>query len=120
MPKMVRDTRPISWVKAARKDYDGFPDGAQLHFERALTVIAEGRYPEIAKPLKGFGSGVFELALRYRGDAYRAIVAVTIDTDVWVLHAFQKKSKRGIATPKHEVDLIRQRLRRLKEFLNER
>jgi len=117
---MVRNTRPISWVKAARKDYEGFPAGAQLQIERALTVVAEGRYPEIAKPLKGFGSGIFQSALRFRGDAYRTVFAVVLDTGIWVLHAFQKKSKKGSATPKREPELIRQRLKHLKEFLNER
>ena len=84
---------------------------------RALTVAAEGRKADIAKPLRGFGSGMFEVALAWRGDAYRAVYAVQIDEDVWVVHAFQKKSKTGIKTPKPELDLIRQRLQRLKEML---
>lgn len=83
----------------------------------ALTVAAEGRKADIAKPLKGFGSGMFEVALAWRGDAYRAVYAVQIAEDVWVVHAFQKKSKAGIKTPKPELDLIRQRLQRLKEML---
>ena len=83
----------------------------------ALTVAAEGRKADIAKPLKGFGSGMFEVALAWRGDAYRAVYAVQIAEDVWVVHAFQKKSKTGIKTPKPELDLIRQRLQRLKEML---
>ena len=83
----------------------------------ALTVAAEGRKADIAKPLKGFGSGMFEVALAWRGDAYRAVYAVQIAEDVWVVHALQKKSKTGIKTPKPELDLIRQRLQRLKEML---
>ena len=83
----------------------------------ALTGAAEGRKADIAKPLKGFGSGMFEVALAWRGDAYRAVYAVQIAEDVWVVHAFQKKSKAGIKTPKPELDLIRQRLQRLKEML---
>lgn len=83
----------------------------------ALTVAAEGRKADIAKPLKGFGSGMFEVALAWRGDAYRAVYAVQIAEDVWVVHAFQKKSKTGIKTPRPELDLIRQRLQRLKEML---
>ena len=66
-----RDTRAISWIKAARKAFDGFPEGAQDEILRALTVAAEGRKADIAKPLKGFGSGVFEVALKYHTDAYR-------------------------------------------------
>jgi phage-related protein len=58
-----------------------------------------------------------ELALRHRGDAFRVVYALQIDDDIWVLHAFQKKSRAGIKTPKQEIDLIRERLRRLKEML---
>ncbi|HRO09997.1 MAG TPA: type II toxin-antitoxin system RelE/ParE family toxin [Amaricoccus sp.] len=113
----MRDTRPVSWIKAARKDFDDFPQGAQLQMARALTILAEGQMPDIAKPLTGFGSGVMELALKHRGDAYRVVYALQIDEDIWVLHAFQKKSKAGIKTPKAEIDLIHERLKRLKERL---
>lgn len=111
------ETRPISWVKAALKDFEKFPDGAQLDMARALTIVAEGGFPDIAKPLKGFGPGVLELALKHRTDAYRVVYAVQIDDDIWVIHAFQKKSKSGIKTPKAEIDLIAERLKRLKEQL---
>ena len=114
---MSRDTRRISWIKAARRDFEDFPQGAQDEVMDALTVAAEGRKADIAKPLKGFGSGMFEVALAWRGDAYRAVYAVQIAEDVWVVHAFQKKSKKGVRTPKPELDLIRQRLQRLKEML---
>ncbi len=73
--------------------------------------------PSIAKPLTGMGSGVMELALRHQGDAYRVVYALQIGTDIWVLHAFQKKSKAGIKTPKAQIDLVRERLKRLKENL---
>src|SRR4051812_21864187 len=108
----VIETRPISWVKAALKDFQKFPEGAQLDMARALTIVAEGGFPDIAKPLKGFGPGILELALKYRTDAYRVIYAVQIDDDIWILHAFQKKSKSGIKTPKAEIDLIAERLKR--------
>ena len=114
---MVRDTRSISWIKAARRDFEKFPEGAQLEIRRALTVVAEGEKPDIAKPLAGLGSGIFEIALKFRSDAFRAVYALQIDTDIWVIHAFQKKSKTGIKTPKLEIDLVRQRLKRLKEML---
>jgi phage-related protein len=84
---------------------------------RALTILAAGRMPDIAKPLTGLGSGVMELALKYRGDAFRVVYALQIGDDIWVVHAFQKKSKTGIKTPKQEIDLIRDRLKRLKEML---
>jgi phage-related protein len=113
----MRDTRPISWLKGGRKDFEDFPQGAQLEMARALTILAEGRMPEIAKPLTGLGSGVMELALKHRGDAFRVVYALQIDDDIWVVHAFQKKSKTGIKTPKQEIDLIRDRLKRLREML---
>lgn len=115
---MDRDTRRISWIKAARREFDGFPQGARDKIIDALTVAAEGRKADVAKPLKGFGSGVFEVAFTHRGDACRAVYAVQLDTSVWVLHAFQKKSKTGIKTPKAEIDLIHERLRRLREALS--
>jgi len=114
---MLRNTRPISWLKGARKDFEGFPQGAQLEMARALTVLAEGQMPDIAKALTGLGAGVMELALRHRGDAFRVVYALQIDDDIWVVHAFQKKSKSGIKTPKQDIDLIQERLKRLKEML---
>ncbi len=113
----MRGTRPISWLKGARKDFEDFPQGAQLEMARALTILAEGRMSDIAKPLTGLGSGVMELALKHRGDAFRVVYALQIDDDIWVVHAFQKKSKTGIKTPKQEIDLIRDRLKRLREML---
>ena len=114
---MVRDTRAISWIKAARKDFEDFPVKAQSRGLDALTIIADGGTPDIAKPLVGQGASVWELAIKERGDAYRVVYALQIDEDIWVVHAFQKKSKKGIATPKHEIDLVQQRIRRLKEAL---
>jgi len=72
---------------------------------------------DIAKPMHGLGSGVFEIALPFRGDAFRVVYAVQLTEEIWVLHAFQKKSTQGVKTPKREVDLIRDRLKRLKEIL---
>jgi phage-related protein len=114
---MLRNTRPISWLKGARKDFEDFPQAAQIEMARALTILAEGQMPEIAKPLTGFGPGVMELALRHHGDAFRVVFALRIDDDIWVIHAFQKKSKSGIKTPKQDIDLIYERLKRLKEML---
>src|SRR6266566_30960 len=110
-------TRPVQWVKAARKNFEAFPQGAQIELGRPLTVVAEGGHPDIAKPLKGMGSGVLELALRFQSDAYRVVYALRLGDSVWVVHAFQKKSKTGIKTPKAEIDLINERLKRLKELL---
>ncbi|MDA0204130.1 MAG: type II toxin-antitoxin system RelE/ParE family toxin [Acidobacteria bacterium] len=112
-----RNTRPISWIKAARKDFEAFPKGARDEMLRALTTAAEGRKHDLAKPMTGFGAGVFEVALKYRTDAYRTVYALQLGEEVWVLHAFVKKSTQGIKTPKKEVDLIGERLRRLKKEL---
>jgi phage-related protein len=112
-----KDTRPISWVKAARKGFEAFPERVRLDIERALTYAAEGRKADVAKPMKGLGSGVYEIAPRFRGDAYRAVYSLRLDRDIWVVHAFQKKAKTGIRTPKHEIGLIRERIQRLEKAL---
>ena len=111
----MRDTRPVSWTKAALKDFAAFPETVQEAALSAVTVAAEGQKADTA--LKGLGGGVFEIALKHRGDAFRVVYAVQLDEAVWVVHAFQKKSKTGIATPKPEIDLIKARLKRLKEIL---
>lgn len=113
----MRQTRPISWVKAARKEFEKFPLEAQSVCLNALTIAAEGGKADIVKPLLGLGSAVFEIALPFRGDAFRVVYAVQLGEDIWVVHAFQKKSTQGIKTPKHEIELIQDRLKRLKEAL---
>ncbi len=112
-----RKTRPISWLKAARRDFEAFPKGAQADILAALTIAAEGGKADTAKPLTGVGGGVLEVALRYRTDAYRTVYALKLGADIWVLHAFQKKSTRGIRTPQKELMLIRERLKQLKKAL---
>lgn len=114
---MSGTTRQISWLKGARRDFEAFPQGTRDEILDALTVVAGGGMPGMAKPLKGLGSGVLELALRHRGEAYRVVYALQIGADIWVVHAFQKKSKTGMKTPKAEIDLIEERLKRLKETL---
>ena len=113
---MTRRTRPVSWIRAALKEFESFPEGARSICLAALTIAAEGGKADIAKPMKAMGSGVFEIALPYRGDAFRVVYAVQLGEEVWVLHAFQKKSTQGAKTPKREIDLIRDRLKRLKEI----
>ena len=109
--------RDISWLKGALKDCKAFPLPAQQKAARGLTQIAEGDTPEIAKPMTGLGAGVWELAIKERGDAFRGIYALQLDDDVWVVHSFQKKSTSGISTPKHEIDVVNERIKRLKEAL---
>jgi len=114
---MTRKTRPVSWIKAALKEFEAFPQGAQTICLAALTIAAEGGKADIAKPLHGLGSGVFEIAVPFRSDAFRVVYTVQLGEEIWVVHAFQKKSTRGITTPKREIDLVKDRLRRLKEML---
>ena len=114
---MTPRTRPVSWIRAALREFETFPEGARSICLAALTIAAEGGKADIAKPMKGIGAGVFEIALPFKGDAFRVVYAVQLADDIWVLHAFQKKSTQGIKTPRREIDLIKDRLRRLKEML---
>ena len=83
----------------------------------ALTIAADGGKGDIAKPMHGLGSGVFEIALAFRGDAFRVVYTVQVASEIWVIHAFQKKSTQDVKTPKREIDLVKDRLKRLKEAL---
>ena len=113
----MSDPRSISWVNAARREFETFPAKVQTEGLAALTVAAEGSKTDHAKPLHGLGSGVFEIILNDRAGTFRVVYAVQLGDDLWVLHAFEKKSKKGKKTPRQEIDLIRDRLKRLKEML---
>lgn len=113
----MKDTRPIIWLKAADKVFTEFPQPVRDHTFDALTLVAAGAMPVIAKVLKGLGSGVWELRLNDRSGTYRVVYALQLGAAIYVVHAFQKKSKTGIATPKAEIDLIAHRIKRLKEEL---
>ena len=114
---MSNVTRPIGWIRAARKAYETFPATVRDRVNTALTIAAEGGKADIAKPLKGLGSGVMEIAVRYRSDAWRVVYVTETTGTLWVVHAFQKKSKTGTKTPKSQIDLVRTRLGRLKREL---
>ena len=116
-PQMPRKTRPISWINAALKDFKRFPEAAKSICLAALTIAAEGGKADLAKPMHGLGSGVFEIALPLGGNAFRVVYAVQLAEEIWVIHAFQKKSTRGIKTPQREIDLIENRIKTLKEIL---
>ena len=90
-----RDTRPISWIKAARKAFDAFPKGARVDILEALTIAAEGGKADSAKPMKGFGSGVFEVALKYRTDAYRTVYAVRLGGKLLGLARLPEEGEAG-------------------------
>ena len=100
----------------AKRNLQAFPEGARKLIGDELQLIQFGGMPKDAKPFKGVGSGVFEIAIRHEGDAYRTVTAVQLGKKIYVLHAFQKKSKKGIATPKPDVDLIKKRYKEAKEL----
>ena len=112
--------KPVRWVGSSKDDLRSFPHDVRLRVGGALWEAQIGRKASYAKPLKGFGgAGVLEVVDDYDGDTFRAVYTVRFAGVVYVLHAFQKKSKRGIATPKADMDLIERRLRRAKEDYEE-
>jgi len=104
--------KPLYWAGSTKEDLRAFPRAVRWTVGRALGAAQLGGKHEAAKPLKGFkGAGVLEIVEDHRGDTYRAVYTVRFADVVYVLHVFQKKSKKGIQTPKHILDLIRARLR---------
>jgi phage-related protein len=108
--------KPVEWISSSLDDLRKFPEDVQQMMGFALYLAQLGKKHPDSKPLKGFkGSGVLEIVEDFDGDTYRAVFTVKFEGIVYVLHAFQKKSKRGIATPKQDIDLIETRLKRAKE-----
>ena len=104
--------KPLFWIASAKKDLQAMPDDVQDTFGYALYLAQVGRKHAQAKPLKGFGSaGVLEVVEDWRGSTYRAVYTVKFASAVYVLHCFQKKATRGIATPKPDLEIIRERLK---------
>jgi phage-related protein len=104
--------KPLVWIASSKRDLKAFPRAVQRVLGQALEVAQFGLTPADAKPLKGFkGAGVLEVVEDHAGSTYRAVYTVRLAGRVYVLHAFQKKSKKGIATPKHVIDLIKARLK---------
>ncbi|MDX8385405.1 MAG: type II toxin-antitoxin system RelE/ParE family toxin [Gallionella sp.] len=103
--------KPLEWVASSKKDLLSMPSDVVDVFGYALHLAQQGRKHTQAKPLKGFGSAsVLEVVENDDGNAYRAVYTVRISNAVYVLHCFQKKSHKGIATPKQDMDLIHDRL----------
>jgi len=112
--------KPLVWVGSSLKDLREFPDEVKDEMGFALYEAQCGLKPVAAKPLKGFGgAGVLEIVSDYQTDTYRAVYTVRLEGRVYVLHAFQKKSKKGIATPKADIELIKRRLRQAEELHEE-
>jgi phage-related protein len=112
---MVRDDppkpKPVVWMGSSRIDLKTFPEDVQAHVGYALYAAQCGEEYATVKALKGFGGrSVLEIVAPHESDTYRAVYTVRFKDVIYVLHAFQKKSKRGVATPKPDMDLIRRRL----------
>jgi len=109
--------KPLVWVGSSRGDLKSFPEEVRLVMGYALYLAqVGGRHPD-AKPLRGFGgAGVLEVVDDFDGDTYRAVYTVKLRGVVYALQAFQKKSRKGIRTPQHEMDLVKRRLRQVEEI----
>jgi len=109
--------KAVVWVRSSKEDLKKFPEVAQSHIGFALQAAQRGGKHPDAKPLTGFGgASVIEIVEDYDTNTYRAVYTVKFDEAIYVLHAYQKKSKSGIATPKRELTLIAERLKRAKEL----
>lgn len=108
--------RPVVWLGNSKKNILAFPEEVRKLIGDELQLIQFGEMPKDVKPLIGLGSGVFEIALKYDKEAYRCVQAVQLGDEIYVLHAFQKKAKKGVKTPQKDLDLIKQRYREAKEL----
>lgn len=108
--------KPVKWIGNSLEDLKNLPNEVSRKFGYAIYLAQMGTKHPLTKPLKGFnGAGVLEVVQNFDTDTYRAIYTVKFAGVVYVLHIFQKKSKKGIATPKKEIDLINQRLQQAQE-----
>src|SRR4030042_5301458 len=108
---MEKEPKPVRWVGSSRRDLRAFPAAVRRDIGQALYAAQWGEEYPCVKALQGFGGrSVLEIVASYAGDTYRAVYTVRFENAIYVLHAFQKKSKRGASTPKTEIDMIRQRL----------
>jgi phage-related protein len=113
--------KPVRWVGSSHKDVRSFPKPVRTAVGHAIYAAQKGETDPAAKALKGFGGrSVLEIVTDYHGDTWRSVYIVRFRDAVYVLHAFQKKSKSGIATPKKELELIRQRLAEAERDYRER
>jgi len=118
---MNGSARPVIWVGSSRRNLRGFPREVRREIGQALFTAQQGETDPSANPLRGFGGGaVLEIVADQVGGTWRAVYTVRFREAIYVLHAFQKKSKRGIATPKKDIDLIRQRLAEAERLHRER
>jgi len=103
--------KPIRWIGTSLRDLRSFPQEVRIDIGHALFISQQGGIDPAAKPLKGFGgASVLEIVASHHGNAWRAVYTVRFQDAIYVLHVFQKKSTKGIATPTREIELIKQRL----------
>jgi phage-related protein len=112
IPPSLSREKPLHWVSSSKKDYMAFPAEVQNEMGFALGLAQLGAKHPKARPWKGEGPGIFEIVEDHRGDTFRAVYTVRFADVVYVLHAFQKKSKSGIKTPQDDINLIAERLKR--------
>lgn len=113
--KRVPGEKPLFWIGSAKSDLLEFPEAVKDEIGIALSVAQFGGKHPGAKPWKGEGAGVLEIVQDYRGDTYRAVYTVKFENAAYVLHAFQKKSPKGIKTAQTDVELVSQRLKAASE-----
>jgi len=111
----VSGEKPLFWVGTSKRDLLAFPEAVKDEIGIALSVAQFGGKHPSAKPWKGQGGTVLEIVEDYRGDTYRAVYAVKFESAVYVLHAFRKKSPKGIRTARTDVELIARRLKAASE-----
>jgi phage-related protein len=117
----VLPIKPVRWVGSSRGDVQKFPDSVKDHLGYALYIAQCGGRHRDTKTLSGFsGAGVVEIISDYRGDTFRAVYTLKYEEAIYVLHAFQKKSKTGRATSRRDIELIKQRLREAEQLAKER
>jgi len=112
---------PVVWMGSSREQLRAFPEDVRRDIGQALYTAQQGETDPAAKPLKGFkGASVMEIVDRHASDTYRAVYTAQFPGSIYVLHVFQKKSKRGIATPQKEIELVRHRLTAAQRHYQER
>jgi len=118
---MKSGVNPIVWMGSSREDLKSFPEQVRRDIGQALYTAQQGETDPAAKPLKGFGGArVMEIVDRHDTNTYRAVYTAQFAGRIYVLHAFQKKSKKGITTPQKDIELIRQRLAAAERHSKER
>ncbi len=104
-------SKPVVWLGDSLRALKSFPSAVQDEVGYALFLAQRGEKHLAAKPMKGLGAGVLEVVADHRGNTFRAVYIVRLADRVYVLHAFQKKAKHGIATPQTEIDVIKRRVK---------